>query len=601
MLAAVLTTPLPDHRREADAGRQLGRQLREQSGRRLRDRLRRRGLAASRRARARVVSSPVAVSTTAALMPLPPTSMPIISMPGLRACCHRAGHAINAGTLRRARRPSARAPCETGRMQLGMIGLGRMGANIVRRLMRDGHECVVYDLNEAAIAELEGEGAIGARSLEEFASKLTPPRAAWIMVPAAFAGARSRDVAGHFERGDIIIDGGNSYYRDDLDRAAECAARGIHFVDVGTSGGVFGLERGYCLMIGGEEPDRRPPRADLPHARAGRRGGGAHAGPPRARRAQAEHGYLHCGGHGAGHFVKMVHNGIEYGIMGAIAEGLAILKKADVGLQEHDKDAETAPLRDPEYYQYRFDMRRDRRGLAPRQRDRLVAARPDGRGPAARIPTARASPAASRTRARGAGRRSPRSRRACPRTSSRRRCTSASARAARPTTPTSCSRRCASSSAGTRRSPRVTVDRGRARNVESAFLSAQTENLAAVRSSYEAFSARRPRRSAGHDGRRHRLAPGPGPGARRRLPRPPGGARRGLRPDRRAVVGELRRRALGAARRRRPRGRDRPLHRPRQGHGQAARRARSRTSGSSRTARPCASTSSPTRAAGSRR
>jgi 6-phosphogluconate dehydrogenase len=240
-------------------------------------------------------------------------------------------------------------------MQLGMIGLGRMGANIVRRLMRDGHDCVVYDVNQAAIAELEGEGALGARSLEEFASKLTTPRVAWIMVPAAFAAASVRDVARHFERGDIIIDGGNSYYRDDLDRAAECDALGVHFVDVGTSGGVFGLERGYCLMIGGEErvvARLRPifetlaPGVEAAPRTPGRRGPAS----------MAEHGYLHCGGHGAGHFVKMVHNGIEYGIMGAIAEGLAILKKADVGLQEHDKDAETSPLRNPEYYQYRFDM-----------------------------------------------------------------------------------------------------------------------------------------------------------------------------------------------------------------------------------------------------
>ena len=240
-------------------------------------------------------------------------------------------------------------------MQLGMIGLGRMGANIVRRLMREGHECVVYDVNEAPIAQLEREGAVGARSLEELASKLTVPRAAWVMVPAAFAAATVNDVARHFDAGDIVIDGGNSYYRDDLDRAAECAALGVHFVDVGTSGGVFGLERGYCLMIGGEErivahldPIFRTlaPGVEAAPRTPGRRG------PATA----AEHGYLHCGGHGAGHFVKMVHNGIEYGIMGAIAEGLAILKKADVGLHEHAQDAETAPLRYPEYYQYRFDM-----------------------------------------------------------------------------------------------------------------------------------------------------------------------------------------------------------------------------------------------------
>jgi 6-phosphogluconate dehydrogenase len=240
-------------------------------------------------------------------------------------------------------------------MQLGMIGLGRMGANIVRRLMRDGHECVVYDVNEAAIAQLESEGALGARSLEEFAGKLTTPRAAWIMVPAAFAGGTVSELAGHFERGDIVIDGGNSYYRDDIDRAESLAPLGVHYVDVGTSGGVFGLERGFCLMIGGEErivthldPIFRTlaPGVDSAPRTPGRRGPAA----------PSEHGYLHCGGHGAGHFVKMVHNGIEYGIMGAFAEGLAILKKADIGMKEHAKDAETAPLRDPEYYQYRFDM-----------------------------------------------------------------------------------------------------------------------------------------------------------------------------------------------------------------------------------------------------
>jgi len=240
-------------------------------------------------------------------------------------------------------------------MQLGMIGLGRMGANIVRRLMRDGHECVVYDVNEAAIAQLEGEGAIGARSLAEFASKLTTPRAAWIMVPAAIAGDTVSELAGHCERGDIVIDGGNSYYRDDIDRAEALAPQGIHYVDVGTSGGVFGLERGFCMMIGGEDrfvahldPIFRTlaPGVETAERTPGRRGPAA----------QAEHGYLHCGGHGAGHFVKMVHNGIEYGMMAALAEGFSILKKADVGLKEHAKDAETTPLRDPRYYQFQFDV-----------------------------------------------------------------------------------------------------------------------------------------------------------------------------------------------------------------------------------------------------
>jgi 6-phosphogluconate dehydrogenase len=240
-------------------------------------------------------------------------------------------------------------------MQLGMIGLGRMGANIVRRLMRDGHECVVYDVNEAAIAQLESEGALGARTLAEFSGKLTTPRAAWIMVPAAISGGAVDQLSAMFERGDIIIDGGNSYYRDDIDRAKRVEPLGIHYVDVGTSGGVFGLERGFCMMIGGE--DRIVAHLDpifrtlAPGVDSATRTPGRH-GPP----AQAEHGYLHCGGHGAGHFVKMVHNGIEYGIMGAYAEGLAILRKADMGLKEHTKDAETAPLRNPEYYRYQFSM-----------------------------------------------------------------------------------------------------------------------------------------------------------------------------------------------------------------------------------------------------
>ena len=240
-------------------------------------------------------------------------------------------------------------------MQLGMIGLGRMGANIVRRLLRDGHECVVYDVNEAAIAQLESEGATGARSLGEFANKLTAPRAAWIMVPAAIAGETVGELAALLERGDIVIDGGNSYYRDDIDRAEALQGQGIHYVDVGTSGGIFGLERGFCMMIGGEDAIVRhldpifrtlAPGVETAPRTPGRKG------PP----AQAEHGYLHCGGHGAGHFVKMIHNGIEYGMMAALAEGLSILKKADAGLRERVKDAENAPLRDPHYYQYQFDM-----------------------------------------------------------------------------------------------------------------------------------------------------------------------------------------------------------------------------------------------------
>ena len=239
-------------------------------------------------------------------------------------------------------------------MQLAMIGLGRMGANLVRRLLRGGHECVVYDVNPESAAALEAEGAVAASSLEDLAAKLTVPRAAWIMVPAAFAGDTAMQLAEHFEPGDIIIDGGNSYYRHDIERASALAPRGIHYVDVGTSGGVFGLERGYCLMVGGE-PDvfahleplfaTIAPGVDVIERTPGREGD---PGP-------AEHGYLHCGPNGAGHFVKMVHNGIEYGIMAAYAEGLAILRKANIGRHAQDADAETAPLSNPEAYQYDID------------------------------------------------------------------------------------------------------------------------------------------------------------------------------------------------------------------------------------------------------
>jgi 6-phosphogluconate dehydrogenase len=240
-------------------------------------------------------------------------------------------------------------------MQLGMIGLGRMGAGLVRRLMRDGHDCVVYDVNETAVKELERDGATGTTSLAAFASKLTKPRAAWVMVPAAFTAQTVNDVAAEFEKDDIIIDGGNSYYRDDIARAKELAAKGIHYVDVGTSGGVFGLERGFCLMIGGEEKVVQhldPIFATIaPGVDAAPRTPGLTGAP-----STAENGYLHCGPNGAGHFVKMVHNGIEYGIMAAYAEGLAILNDADVGTRKQEKDAETAPLQDPEFYQYDLDI-----------------------------------------------------------------------------------------------------------------------------------------------------------------------------------------------------------------------------------------------------
>jgi 6-phosphogluconate dehydrogenase len=239
-------------------------------------------------------------------------------------------------------------------MQLGMVGLGRMGANLVRRLMRDGHDCVVYDVNADAVAELEGEGATGAASLDEFVAKLSAPRAAWIMVPAAYAGSTVDELASRMEAGDIIIDGGNSYYRDDIDRAKALGPKGIHYVDVGTSGGVFGLERGFCLMIGGEADvvgHLEPLFATIAPgvAAAGRTPG--RSGEP----SQAEQGYLHCGPSGAGHFVKMVHNGIEYGIMAAYAEGLNVLSQANVGSREQTHDAETTPLRDPEYYRFEID------------------------------------------------------------------------------------------------------------------------------------------------------------------------------------------------------------------------------------------------------
>jgi 6-phosphogluconate dehydrogenase len=240
-------------------------------------------------------------------------------------------------------------------MQLGMIGLGRMGANLVRRLMRDGHTCVAYDVSADPVKELAGEGATGAYTLEEFVGALDKPRAIWIMVPAAFVEDTIQKLVEHLEPGDIIIDGGNSYYRDDVDRAAALKPRGIHYVDVGTSGGVFGLERGFCLMIGGEDDvvEHLDPvfKTIAPGVDSAARTPGLSGDP-----STAENGYLHCGPNGAGHFVKMVHNGIEYGIMASYAEGLNILHNADVGNAERQADAETAPLRDPQYYQYDLDI-----------------------------------------------------------------------------------------------------------------------------------------------------------------------------------------------------------------------------------------------------
>jgi 6-phosphogluconate dehydrogenase len=238
-------------------------------------------------------------------------------------------------------------------MQLGMIGLGRMGANLSRRLMRDGHRVVAYDRNPDVVKSLAGEGATGAESLADFVAKLDKPRAMWIMVPAGVVESTLEQLRPLLEADDIVIDGGNSYYRDDLTRAAELKRDGIHYIDVGTSGGVWGLDRGYCLMIGGEdEPVRRLNPIFLTIA-PGR--GMAEPTPGLAKGGTAEQGYLHCGPNGAGHFVKMVHNGVEYGMMAAIAEGLSIIKSADVGLHMDEIDAETTPLRNPEAYQYTID------------------------------------------------------------------------------------------------------------------------------------------------------------------------------------------------------------------------------------------------------
>jgi 6-phosphogluconate dehydrogenase len=240
-------------------------------------------------------------------------------------------------------------------MQLGMIGLGRMGNGLVRRLLRDGHECVVWDRNDPKIKALADLGATGAESKEDFAAKLTKPRAAWIMLPASATGETARELAGLFDPDDIIIDGGNSYYRDDIARAKELSAKGIHYVDVGTSGGVFGIKRGFCLMIGGEKQvveHLDPIFATIAPGVDGAPRTPGRTGAP----SPSEQGYLHCGPNGAGHFVKMVHNGIEYGIMAAYAEGLSILEKADVGKRPQTADAETAPIEHPEFYQYDLDI-----------------------------------------------------------------------------------------------------------------------------------------------------------------------------------------------------------------------------------------------------
>jgi 6-phosphogluconate dehydrogenase len=241
-------------------------------------------------------------------------------------------------------------------MQLGMIGLGRMGANLVRRLMRDGHRCVVYDVTAKAVQDLSADGATGATTLEDFVAKLDKPRALWIMVPAGIVQSTLDQLAGLLEAGDIVIDGGNSYYQDDIARAKQLAPKGIHYVDCGTSGGVWGLDRGYCLMIGGEEGPVEHLDPIFKTIAPGE--GSAEPTPGRTRKGgTAPDGYLHCGPNGAGHFVKMVHNGIEYGMMAAIAEGLSIIKHADAGLHTSTEvDAETTPLRNPEAYQYEIDV-----------------------------------------------------------------------------------------------------------------------------------------------------------------------------------------------------------------------------------------------------
>jgi 6-phosphogluconate dehydrogenase len=240
-------------------------------------------------------------------------------------------------------------------MQLGMIGLGRMGANMVRRLIKAGHQCVVFDRSQETVKQLVGDGATGSTSLDDFIKKLSKPRAVWLMVPAAVVDATLQELAGKLEIGDIVIDGGNSYYIDDIRRARELSPKGLHYVDVGTSGGVWGLERGYCQMIGGENNIVRhldpifkslaPGRGDIPRTPGREKATGT-----------SEEGYLHCGPSGAGHFVKMVHNGIEYGLMAAYAEGLNILKHADAGKTQQETDAETTPLRNPEHYQYEFNL-----------------------------------------------------------------------------------------------------------------------------------------------------------------------------------------------------------------------------------------------------
>src|SRR5205823_2939593 len=243
-----------------------------------------------------------------------------------------------------------------GAMQVGMIGLGRMGANMVRRFMRGGHQCVVHDVSRDAVQALAREGAGGAASLDDFVARLGKPRIVWLMVPAAVVDPTLEELVPRLAAGDVVVDGGNSFYRDDIERAKRLAVRGLHYVDCGTSGGVWGLERGYCLMIGGEAEVVR--HLDPLFATLAPGAGALARTPGREKRAgTAEQGYLHCGPNGAGHFVKMVHNGIEYGLMAAYAEGLNVLAHANAGNVERESDAETAPLRDPKYYRYDLDLK----------------------------------------------------------------------------------------------------------------------------------------------------------------------------------------------------------------------------------------------------
>ena len=240
-------------------------------------------------------------------------------------------------------------------MQLGMVGLGRMGANMVRRLLKGGHTCTVFDVSPKSVEDLAKDGAVGSSSIKDFVSKLQKPRAIWLMIPAAVVDSTIAQIVPFLEAGDILIDGGNSYYIDDIRRAKDLAPKGIHYVDVGTSGGVWGLERGYCMMIGG--PDAAVQYLDPIFKTIAPGIGDIPRTPGREKiRSTAEQGYLHCGPSGGGHFVKMVHNGIEYGIMAAYAEGFNVLKSANVGKQTHAEDAETTPLRDPEHYQYDFNL-----------------------------------------------------------------------------------------------------------------------------------------------------------------------------------------------------------------------------------------------------